>query len=150
MGQTVLTFLTKEAQLPVLGPERRGAMAYPVGGAAPMPMQAQAAPMPTQAQMPVPNVLSLVALDGPLMGQRFPVTSPIEIGREGSGLALAFDNSASRRHAAIAPGPAGLTVTDLGSTNGTFVNGQAIQTANAGLGSFVRIGATTFRVDPDA
>ena len=90
---------------------------------------------------------SLVALDGPFAGRRFPVGGVVEIGREASGIALAGDANASRRHANVAPGPGGLQVTDLGSTNGTYVDGARVQSAIVRPGSTVRVGGTTFRVE---
>ena len=90
----------------------------------------------------------LAAVDGPLVGQRFPVRGPLELGRESPSVPMSFDTGASRRHASVVPGPAGLFVSDLNSTNGTFVNGQRVQTANAGPGDLIKIGATTFRVEP--
>ncbi|RYD92934.1 MAG: FHA domain-containing protein, partial [Sphingomonadales bacterium] len=61
---------------------------------------------------------TLVAMDGPFAGQRFPVSGMIEIGREASGIALMGDANASRRHASVSPGVGGVQVNDLGSTNG--------------------------------
>lgn len=127
-------------------------------------MPAQGMPMPGQPTQAFPNmggsqptiaygsgmvsVFTLVALDGPLMGQRFPVNGPVEIGREGAGIRMPQDGNASRRHAAVSPGMGGVAVQDLGSTNGTFVNGQRVSQANAGPGDMIKVGSTTFRVEP--
>ncbi|MFI5385754.1 MAG: FHA domain-containing protein [Fimbriimonadales bacterium] len=119
----------------------------------PSPSGAFAAQQPTiaypvpGAQHPAPG-FTLAVLDGPLIGQRFPVRNMIELGRESSSIPMGFDTGASRRHASVAPGPMGLMVSDLNSTNGTFVNGQRVQSANAGPGDLIKIGATTFRVEP--
>ncbi len=90
---------------------------------------------------------TLVALDGPLTGQRFPITAPTEAGRESPGINLGFDPQTSRRHAFISPTPNGLHIKDLGSTNGTYLNGQRIPEAAAPAGSTIKIGSTTFKVD---
>ena len=90
---------------------------------------------------------TLVAMDGPYAGQRFPVNGMIEIGREASGIALMGDANASRRHASVSPGVGGVQVADLGSTNGTYVDGARITTATARAGSLIRVGSTTFRVE---
>ncbi len=47
---------------------------------------------------------------------------------------------ASRRHAEISGGPDGFTVTDLGSTNGTFVNDHRIQQQLLQPGDRIEIG----------
>jgi pSer/pThr/pTyr-binding forkhead associated (FHA) protein len=91
---------------------------------------------------------TLVALDGPLTGQRIPINATTEAGRDTPGLNLGFDAQASRRHAQLTPTPHGLQVTDLGSTNGTFLNGQRIPEAIAPSGSVIKIGSTSFRVEP--
>lgn len=90
---------------------------------------------------------ALVAMDGPLMGQRFPLGGPLELGRESQMVPMGFDTSASRKHARIEPTGAGVNVTDLGSTNGTFVNGQRVATATAKNGDIVKVGATSFRIE---
>lgn len=90
---------------------------------------------------------ALLAMDGPHAGRRFPVGGIVEIGREAPGIALTGDANASRRHASVAPGPGGLQVTDLGSTNGTYVDGARVQSAVARPGSTIRVGSTTFRVE---
>jgi hypothetical protein len=76
--------------------------------------------------------LQLQGISGSLAGQviRLPLDGGV-IGR-GSGCSVVLpDDLASRQHAAFAPangpaGGAGWTVTDLGSTNGTLVNGRRI------------------------
>lgn len=90
---------------------------------------------------------NLVALDGPLAGQRFSIVGAIEIGREGGAIPLSFDAGVSRRHARVAPGSTGLELQDLGSTNGTFVNGQRATQTTIRPGDVVKIGATSFRVE---
>ncbi len=65
---------------------------------------------------------------------------------------LREDSEVSRRHAAFEPQLGGTFVlTDLGSTNGTFINGHRI-TGSVSLrgGESVRIGETTFRVEGQA
>jgi two-component system, NtrC family, response regulator HydG len=57
------------------------------------------------------------------------------------------DPLASRRHVAFELAGARLSVTDLGSTNGTTVNGVSIERAFIGHGDLVSIGETTLRVD---
>lgn len=54
------------------------------------------------------------------------------------------DVLASRRHCAIAADAAGAQVTDLGSSNGTFIDGQAVQQGRLPLGGVLRIGSSVF------
>ncbi|MFN3682324.1 MAG: FHA domain-containing protein [Fimbriimonadaceae bacterium] len=91
--------------------------------------------------------LSLVPLGGPLAGQRIPVASRMELGRDVPGSPLVADPMASRRHAVLEPAPGGLSVLDLGSTNGTFLNGQRVSHAVAKAGDVLRLGGTDFRVE---
>lgn len=128
------------AQAPYQVPSPQGqqpTMAYP----SPQNQTVAAQPVPQQAQQ------TLVVTSGPLTGQRFGVSGPLEIGREGSGVTLAVDSQASRKHATVSPTPAGLQVTDLGSTNGTYVNGQRVQTSALKPGDIVTVGSTTFRIE---
>lgn len=97
--------------------------------------------------MSAPSAPSLVALDGPLSGQRFAISGTIDVGRESPSIPLAFDSAVSRRHATIAVVPGGLSITDLGSSNGTYLDGQRIQAGILTPGRTLRIGATTFRLE---
>lgn len=56
------------------------------------------------------------------------------------------DVLASRTHARITPGPSGLMIEDLGSANGTFVNGHRISRDVLGEGAVVTIGNSDFTV----
>jgi len=102
---------------------------------------------PTQAFATQQATYALIALDGPMTGQRIPITSLTEAGRETPGINLGYDAQASRRHAVLSPTPNGVHIKDLGSTNGTYLNGQRIPEANAPIGSVIKIGSTSFRVE---
>jgi predicted component of type VI protein secretion system len=72
------------------------------------------------------------------------------IGREGCDITLP-DPEASRRHAVIRSLDGGLAIEDLGSTNGTIVNGQRTQGVTPLKdGDLVQIGNTKFRVQAPA
>jgi hypothetical protein len=63
-------------------------------------------------------------------------------------LALDGDEFASARHARIEPRRDGVWVNDLGSTNGTFVNGAQIdRPRKLTAGDIVRVGETDLRYD---
>lgn len=119
----------------------------PVGPSQPTMMQPAMQNMTQVAPSPAMGMPTLVAITGPLSGQRFPIAQALEAGREAAGIGLGFDTMASRRHASFAFTANGVTVTDLGSTNGTFVNDQRIQNATIRPGDTVKIGITTFRLE---
>ena len=74
------------------------------------------------------------------------VREQVEMGRECDGLLLA-DPRVSRRHAALAVDPHGLVVVDLGSTNGTTVNGApASAPTRVGPSDVVQLGSTEVRI----
>ncbi len=102
-------------------------------------------PMQPAPQAGVPRVLH--AVDGPMAGRMFSIDIALEIGRESGPIPLAFDTSVSRKHVRFSTSPNGVEVADLGSTNGTFVNGQRITTTTIRPGDLVKIGVTTFRVE---
>ena len=68
----------------------------------------------------------LVAQEGPLKGQRWPVSRTIVMGREASCDVVIADRQVSRFHARLTPTPEGVILEDLGSKNGTHHNGNAL------------------------
>lgn len=91
---------------------------------------------------------SLLVIEGPLQGQRIPLFNGFTIGKaHGCHLHLVGDNYASGHHARVIVDTRGTcTLTDLGSTNGTFINGVRM-TGQRQLqhGMLVGIGATKAR-----
>ncbi|OFV92524.1 MAG: hypothetical protein A3J75_01045, partial [Acidobacteria bacterium RBG_16_68_9] len=57
-----------------------------------------------------------------------------------------YDPTISRRHAEVALGPAGVRVKDLGSSNGTFLNGARITEAEAAPNDVITFGKVAFKV----
>lgn len=107
-------------------------------------------------------MLTLLVLQGPDKGRRFELPDALTlVGRESRQLPLT-DNTVSRKHAEIFPddslggdagdgGSAVWVVKDLGSANGTWVNGQRVErTAVLKLGDQIRVGRTIliFGVQP--
>jgi len=90
----------------------------------------------------------LVIVHGPHERMRFEL-QPGEnvIGRGVGSTILLEDQSVSRRHARLVLGQDGITMEDLGSKNGTFVNGQRIsERINIGHGDTIQIGIYTLRL----
>ncbi|MET0802231.1 MAG: adenylate/guanylate cyclase domain-containing protein [Actinomycetota bacterium] len=74
------------------------------------------------------------------------VHEPIEIGRDCAGVLLA-DPEISRRHLELRPNGRGIVVTDLGSLNGTSLNGRALEMAAVlHAGDLVQFGGCTLEV----
>lgn len=76
-----------------------------------------------------------------------PGSAPLRIGRDpGNGLRLAHD-TVSRRHAELSLEAGGWVLRDLGSTNGTTVNGSRVtSSAPVADGDRVGFGELTFRI----
>jgi DNA-binding winged helix-turn-helix (wHTH) protein len=68
----------------------------------------------------------LVAQEGPLKGQRWPLSHTIVLGREASCDVVIVDRQVSRFHARITPSSEGVMLEDLGSKNGTNHNGTEL------------------------
>ncbi len=62
-----------------------------------------------------------------------PVGGSLRIGREPDNSLVLDDNVASRYHAVIEPAGQGFRIRDLGSSNGTFVNGRRVEDAGVFL-----------------
>ena len=94
----------------------------------------------------------LVVLKSPALspGEEIPVDSaPVTVGRGGQNdVPLDGDEFSSAQHARFESRRDGLWVEDIGSTNGTFVNGARVTTPRRlGKGDIVRVGQTDFTVD---
>jgi hypothetical protein len=69
---------------------------------------------------------SLVAQAGPLNGQRWILKSDIIVGRDEICQVIIQSRQVSRYHARFVSLPEGVQLEDLGSKNGTHINGQAV------------------------
>ena len=85
---------------------------------------------------------SLFVMQGRDRGKRFELPAELTLGRDGSNLIQLNDSEVSRQHARVRKEEAGFTLTDLGSSNGSFVNGQAVRSQVLRNGDQVQIGRT--------
>ncbi|MEO5987471.1 MAG: FHA domain-containing protein [Candidatus Eisenbacteria bacterium] len=98
-------------------------------------------------------IVCFTAQTGPVTGQRLEATAGrYKLGRgpreEADFKVVGFNDSGmSRDHFALEVGVAAVIVRDLGSTNGTFVNGSRIERHVLAPGDSVRAGETVFRVE---
>ena len=89
----------------------------------------------------------LVGLEGPARKVRLPIKGSLLIGRGAYNHVVLKDVRISRQHARIALEAEGCVVYDLGSTNGTFVNGAPINRHILKLHDEVTFGSLTFRIN---
>jgi transcriptional regulator with GAF, ATPase, and Fis domain len=92
--------------------------------------------------------VELVVIDGPDLGLRVRVDD--RSARIGSGigneLALS-DRAVSRLHCEVVPRAGAIALRDLGSTNGTWVDGRRVRDMDLFHGALVRVGTTTIRAE---
>lgn len=85
----------------------------------------------------------LTVNNGPLKGTTFDLTSEVKVGRSVDCQLILDDDYVSTRHARIYSDGTQVVVEDLGSTNGTYVNGSRITVPTAVTAAdTVRIGRT--------
>ena len=89
---------------------------------------------------------SVVIVEGPGAGQEYPLEKAVSVlGREKGVDILLPDTAVSRRHAALAPEGAAFRLRDLGSTNGTLLNGKKIRESAIRHGDRFQVGNTTLQ-----
>ena len=81
-------------------------------------------------------------------GRRIPVTDePVSIGRMADCTIVLTDESVSRRHAEVRSQGSNIVVVDLGSTNGTKVNGAGVRERRLADGDLITVGTTNLRFE---
>lgn len=91
---------------------------------------------------------AIVVKVGPEAGRRMELDAEVAIGRQNVDLVLQ-DPEVSRRHAVLRRSGDSVVIEDLGSTNGTFVNGERIrEPTTVRSGDEVRVGRTTLAIEP--
>lgn len=98
------------------------------------------------ADYPVGSIAILV-MSGPHQGERIPLERPVLLGRDPRSRITFDDERVSRHHALIDVADNVLVIRDLGSKNGTFVNGTEIKDAHVlRPNDRIRIGKTQLAV----
>ncbi|MFM8274440.1 MAG: FHA domain-containing protein, partial [Gemmata sp.] len=84
----------------------------------------------------------LIVIRGVDEGKQFELTGPaVTLGRHSANPVALHDTQVSRRHLELRPGPAGgYELFDLGSGNGTLLNGQPVHTAPLRSGDTITVG----------
>jgi FHA domain len=91
--------------------------------------------------------LILEIVEGEEAGRQTELTGPIEIGRDASSSLALQDDQMSRHHARVSAQGDLALVEDLGSTNGTYVNGQKIEgPREVRPGDQIRVGLTVLEL----
>jgi pSer/pThr/pTyr-binding forkhead associated (FHA) protein len=117
----------------------------------PAPLQMQD---PAQKASQVPSIRSagrsyvLRFISGKYQGGEFPIVNdkPIIVGRSSDLDMVLVEDMVSRKHARITMQQDQIWIEDLGSTNGTFVNGEKIKRARLKEGDRVLIGTSILKV----
>ncbi|MDQ3379995.1 MAG: FHA domain-containing protein [Actinomycetota bacterium] len=97
-----------------------------------------------------PRPLRFRVLGGPGLpaGKTIEIGAATVIGREDNvGIHLDGDEFASGQHARLDPRADGAWVEDLGSTNGTFVNGERVTAQRLQVDDVIRVGQTELRLE---
>lgn len=89
----------------------------------------------------------LRGVTGAVFGRNFPLYAPLTVGRAPECGLYLEDSGISRQHARLRPLDYGVEVEDLGSTNGTFVNGHRVTVGIAAVGDEIAFDQLRFRVD---
>lgn len=94
----------------------------------------------------------LLVTNGPQVGMAAEVDQAgtyVVIGRSADCAIVLDDDFVSTRHARVVNGETGLYLEDLGSTNGTYVNGRRITApTSVGTEDEIRIGRTILKLEP--
>ena len=107
-----------------------------------MPIDDATAPDLMKSTKIVNPVISIIK--GPQTGNTFEITAPeTSVGRDPANAIFLNDMTVSRSHAKIVRTPLGTTIEDLGSLNGTWVDGAIVNSAPLHDGSSIQIGTFT-------
>ena len=99
----------------------------------------------TRIRMALPKFI-LRGVSGAYFGKTYPLRGSTLIGRHSECHICVNADGISRKHVQIDAEPNGLTVRDLGSSNGTYVNGKKIEESELKVGDELKIDNIRFLV----
>jgi hypothetical protein len=86
---------------------------------------------------------------GPKAGTEIPIDGDVVLGREGTDVVI-DDPEISRRHVTLRPRAGGVEIEDLGSRNGTFLDGRRIERPTlVRTSGRIELGGTAFELSLD-
>ncbi|HEY0136777.1 MAG TPA: FHA domain-containing protein, partial [Nannocystis sp.] len=86
----------------------------------------------------------LISVYGPTPGTVYPIDGELVIGRADDASITVQDDRVSRHHTRlVVRGPESVHVEDLGSKNGTWINGRRVATAELQNGDTLQVGNET-------
>lgn len=97
----------------------------------------------TRVRMALPRFV-LRGESGAVSGKLFPITGPVVIGRAPECGITVHADEISRRHALVKPHGDGLSVEDLDSSNGTYINTRRVQQGFLDPGDELQLDAVRF------
>jgi len=89
------------------------------------------------------NLAHIVVLQGRQLGETFKIEGSVVLGRGSDADVRINDDEISRRHVRVEQRGDSVWIEDLGSRNGTFVNGERIVNTELKDGDKIQLGATT-------
>lgn len=98
-------------------------------------------PTSTDTTNPKPKIPCLVVLEGTSTGEVYKLEKlPVILGRDAKCSIVILEEGVSRQHARIEKKDKSYVLADLGSTNGTYINGVPIQQTILNEGDKIRLG----------
>jgi hypothetical protein len=134
-------WLMQRRQASAMQPPMHGDPAHPMAVPSMPPRGPQAGLLANGRPIP-----ALIMMTGPRAGERILLRNGFSVGKQPGSDLVIEDGYTSSQHAQFTMDPQGNCVLyDLGSTNGTFVNGARIQTSALAHGVTIKIGSIEMR-----
>jgi pSer/pThr/pTyr-binding forkhead associated (FHA) protein len=91
--------------------------------------------------------MEIVVVEGPDQGRSFALTAESVVGRDPTATVHLTDEEVSRRHAIVSVGEGQAMIEDLGSFNGTHMNGRRLEgEAPLSVGDRIQMGQTVLEL----